>query len=79
MVSRIEPTTPYVLPQVGFRDMKLVQKTKVEKRINAIVNRLNSTKREEYPDLAAEREAYEKEVPGAKLPSALFACAWSLL
>ncbi len=48
--------------QVGFRDQKLILKANVEKRINAIVNRLNAVKREEYPDLAAEREAYEKEV-----------------
>ncbi len=48
--------------QVGFKDIKLIKKTKVESRVNAIVNRLNATKREEYPDLAAEREAYEKEV-----------------
>jgi hypothetical protein len=47
---------------VGFKDLKLIKKTKVECRVNAIVNRLNSTKREEYPDLAAEREAYDKEV-----------------
>lgn len=47
---------------MGFRDQKLILKTKVDKRINAVVNRLNSGKREEYPDLAAEREAYEKEV-----------------
>ncbi len=48
--------------QVGFKDQKLIRKTKVDTRINAIVNRLNATKREEYPDLAAEREAYDKEV-----------------
>ena len=39
-----------------------MKKLKVEKRLNPVVNRLNSTKREENPDLAAEREAYEKEV-----------------
>lgn len=48
--------------QVGFKDQKLIKKTKVDTRVNAIVNRLNATKREEYPDLAAEREAYDKEV-----------------
>lgn len=48
--------------QVGYHDLKLVRRIKVEKRQNEIVNRLNKTKREEYPDLAAEREAYDKEV-----------------
>ena len=48
--------------QVGYHDLKLVRRIKVEKRQNEIVNRLNKTKREEYPDLAAEREAYDVEV-----------------
>ena len=43
--------------QVSFKDNKQVCKTGVPKRINEIVNRLNRTKREEYPDLAAQREA----------------------
>lgn len=47
--------------QVGFKDQKLIRRLKVETRLNAVVNRLNGTKREEYPDLAAEREAYDKE------------------
>ena len=48
--------------QVGFKDQKLIRKLKVEARLNAVVNRLNGTKREvAHPDLAAEREAYEKE------------------
>ena len=46
---------------MGFRDQKLIRRLKVETRLNAVVNRLNATKREENPDLAAEREAYEKE------------------
>ena len=48
--------------QVGYHDLKLVRRIKVEKRQNEIVNRLNKTKCEEYPDLAAEREAYDSEV-----------------
>lgn len=48
---------------MGFRDFKAVLKTKVEERVNAIVNRLNATKRDvPQPDLAGEREAYEEEV-----------------
>ena len=35
------------------------------KRVNDVVNRLNRSKREAFPDLAAERDMYEKEVrPG---------------
>lgn len=60
---------------MGFKDQKLIKKTKVDTRVNAIVNRLNATKREDYPDLAAEREAYEKEVPSNE-PSAWH---WSVL
>ncbi len=49
--------------QVGFKDFKAVMKTKVEERVNAIVNRLNATKRDvPQPDLAGEKEAYEEEV-----------------
>ena len=48
--------------QVGYHDQKLVRRCKVEKRKNEIVNRLNKTKREEFPDLALERDAYDKEI-----------------
>ena len=48
--------------QVGFHSNKLVRKVKVEKRINDTVNRLNKTKQELYPDLAAERENYDRGV-----------------
>lgn len=37
-----------------------MRKTKVEKRNNEIVNRLNRTKREDNPDLAARREAFDQ-------------------
>lgn len=37
--------------QVGFHKDKDVKKTKVEKRINDIINRLNKTKIEKKPDL----------------------------
>merc|ERR1711963_1152251 len=36
-----------------------LKKIHVEKRINDIVNRLNKSKREEYPDLKAARAAYD--------------------
>lgn len=47
--------------QVSFHDQKLVKKVHVPARLNVIVNRLNKTKVEKYPDLRAEREADQKE------------------
>ena len=48
-------------PQVGFRDQKAVKKV-VALKCNEIVNRLNRTKWEEFPNLEARREAYDAEV-----------------
>ena len=63
IASKRKPNVCALASQVGFRDYKAVLKTKVEERVNAIVNRLNGTKRDvPHPDLAGEREAYEKEV-----------------
>ncbi|GJQ70574.1 hypothetical protein Trydic_g22973 [Trypoxylus dichotomus] len=46
--------------QVGFHKEKDVRKIAVAKRINEIVNRLNKTKKEELPDLRAEREKRDR-------------------
>ena len=51
---------------MGFHSNKLVKKVRVEKRINDIVNRLNKTKQELCPDLAAERETYDRGIRAAK-------------
>lgn len=48
--------------QVGFHNQKLVKRVYVEKRENVIVNRLNKTKGEKFPDLKAEKEEMEREV-----------------
>ena len=48
--------------QVGFHDLKLVRRVKVATRKNEIVNRLNKTKTELFPDLAEEKEAYERAI-----------------
>lgn len=48
--------------QVAFRDETLVRRVKVKKRNNEIVNRLNKTREERFPDLKAEKEAFEAEV-----------------
>lgn len=47
--------------QVSFHDQKMVKKIHVPVRQNHIVNRLNKTKVEKYPDLREEREADQKE------------------
>lgn len=47
--------------QVSFHDQKMVKKVHVPVRQNAIVNRLNKTKVEKFPDLREEREADQKE------------------
>lgn len=46
--------------QVGFKDQKLVKKVFVEKRENTVVNRLNKTRVEKFPDLRAEKEEKER-------------------
>jgi len=48
--------------QVGFHNQKDVRKCHVEKRKNEIVNKLNKSKKEECPDLKAQREAYDAVV-----------------
>ncbi|KAF1356722.1 hypothetical protein BDV97DRAFT_374392 [Delphinella strobiligena] len=48
--------------QVGFKDNKKVKRVYVEERKNAIVNRLNKSKVEKYPDLAQERADRNKEL-----------------
>jgi coiled-coil domain-containing protein 25 len=47
--------------QIGFHRQKQVKKILVEKRVNEIINRLNKTKVEKFPDLAEEKTAFEKE------------------
>lgn len=47
--------------QVSFHDPKMVKKIHVKERQNPIVNRLNKTKEEKFPDLREEREANLRE------------------
>lgn len=47
--------------QVSFTNDKQVKKVHTRTRQNAIVNRLNKTKKELYPDLEQERLDYEKQ------------------
>lgn len=48
--------------QVSFHNPKLVRKVFVRARENAIVNRLNKTRVEKFPDLRAEKEEHVKKV-----------------
>jgi len=59
--ANLKKTASMEVGQVGFHSDKEVKKIRVETRINEICNRLNKTKVENYPDLAAEREAYDIE------------------
>ncbi|KAI9039534.1 putative DUF814 domain protein [Aspergillus affinis] len=46
--------------QVSFHNPKLVRKVLVRERENVIVNRLNKTREEKFPDLRAEKEEFLK-------------------
>lgn len=60
--SNLHKTNGMATGQVGFKKDKLVKKVHIDMRINAIVNRLNKTREEKYPDLQAERVEYDKQV-----------------
>jgi hypothetical protein len=62
--ANLKKTQSMDVGQVGYYDEKAVKKCKVAKKDNDIVNRLNRTKREEAPDLEAEREAWDREQRG---------------
>jgi hypothetical protein len=46
--------------QVGFHSQRKVKKILVEARLNPIINRLNKTKEERFPDLYEEKEERRK-------------------
>lgn len=56
MWANLKKTGDMDVGQVGFHSQKQVRLIKVEKRINEIVNRLNKTKVEKFPDLREEKE-----------------------
>jgi hypothetical protein len=62
--SNLRKSADMAVGQVGFHDDKLVKRTQVQRRLNEIVNRLNKTQKERFPDLAAEKAAWEKEQAG---------------
>ncbi|KAK4547379.1 hypothetical protein LTR36_001035 [Oleoguttula mirabilis] len=60
--SNLKKSGDMATGQVGFKDNKMVRRCYVEKRENIIINRLNKTKVEKYPDLRQEKADREKEV-----------------
>lgn len=62
--GNLRKTPSMTVGQVGFFNEKAVKKMKVDRKSNEIVNRLNRTKKELYPDLEAEREAWDQEQRG---------------
>lgn len=60
MWSNLHKSKSMDVGQVGFRSDRAVRKMRVDKRINAIVNRLNKTKEVREVDLQAMREEREK-------------------
>ncbi|KAG2501959.1 hypothetical protein HYH03_000457 [Edaphochlamys debaryana] len=64
--SNLKKTAGMDVGQVGFHDQSQVYKVKVEKKNNDIINRLEKTRQEKHPDLAAEKEAYMSQVRQSK-------------
>nr|OQO20982.1 hypothetical protein B0A51_09671 [Rachicladosporium sp. CCFEE 5018] len=58
--SNLKKDGSMAVGQVGFKDNKLVRRVYVEKRENVIVNRLNRTKVERFPDLREEKMERER-------------------
>ena len=59
--DNLKKTNDMEVGQVGFHKQKEVRLMTVEKKINEIVNRLNKTKTERFPDLRVEREQRDEE------------------
>ncbi|KAF2764617.1 DUF814-domain-containing protein [Teratosphaeria nubilosa] len=60
--SNLKKSGDMATGQVGFKDNKMVRRVYVEKRENAIVNRLNKTRVEKHPDLRQEKAEREREI-----------------
>lgn len=60
MWSNLKKTQGMDVGQVGFHREKEVRKIHVTKRINAIINRLNKSKRSEEPNFRAEKEQRDR-------------------
>eukprot|EP01024_Parvocaulis_polyphysoides_P050210 TRINITY_DN4888_c2_g1_i1.p2 TRINITY_DN4888_c2_g1~~TRINITY_DN4888_c2_g1_i1.p2 ORF type:complete len:217 (+),score=28.40 TRINITY_DN4888_c2_g1_i1:125-775(+) len=60
--SNLKKSASMEVGQVSYFDQKAVKKVRVEKKNNEIINRLNKTKIERFPDLQIERLQYDKEI-----------------
>lgn len=60
--SNLKKDGSMAVGQVGFKDNKKVKRIHVVERENPIVNRLNKTKVEKFPDLRQEREDRQREL-----------------
>ncbi|KAG0261573.1 Coiled-coil domain-containing protein 25 [Mortierella polycephala] len=58
--SNLKKTGDMDVGQVSFKKNNLVKRVYVAERINEIVNRLNKTKDEQFPDLAQEKADHER-------------------
>nr|ACO51857.1 Coiled-coil domain-containing protein 25 [Aquarana catesbeiana] len=59
--SNLKKTADMDVGQIGFQRQKDVKTVTVEKKLNEILNRLEKTKVERSPDLAAEKESRDRE------------------
>ncbi|XP_050804894.1 coiled-coil domain-containing protein 25 isoform X2 [Gopherus flavomarginatus] len=59
--TNLKKTADMDVGQIGFHRQKDVRTVTVEKKVNEILNRLEKTKVERFPDLAAEKEARDRE------------------
>lgn len=59
--ENLKKTGDMEVGQIGFHKRKEVRTMVVEKKINEVVNRLNRTKEERFPDLRLEREQRDQE------------------
>ncbi|ORY39083.1 hypothetical protein BCR33DRAFT_720332 [Rhizoclosmatium globosum] len=64
--SNLKKTGGMETGQVTFHKTNLVKKVFIRERENAVVNRLNKTKEELYPDLAAQKIEKQKELRNAQ-------------
>jgi len=73
--SNLKKTSDMAPGQVSFHDRKKVKKLRVEKKENHVINRLNKTKVERYPDLKKDQAARmaEEQKKEAALKKAQFA------
>lgn len=59
--ANLRKTADMDVGQIGFHRQKDVKSVMVEKKVNEILNRLEKTKDERFPDLAAEKESRDRE------------------